>query len=200
MIWKLVRDIARSCAARATKSRRPRFSVVEHARMGADVQAPSFTYVRHLSDSQIKHYRKTGEGHRPVVCRACNAARAEGPKFECSACPRKGDGKKPAFSDGSLSSKDQKKNFFQRNTPVVCAKCFKAGREPRRDTPKAAQVFRCGACPKGADGQAPVFTDVRHLSDRQMKHYRQGPLKMNAFFFYAGQLKDSENKPKGRSK
>ena len=33
-------------------------------------------------------------------------------------------------------SKDQKKNYFKRNNPVVCAKCLKAGRQPRRDPPK----------------------------------------------------------------
>ena len=34
-----------------------------------------------------------------------------------------------------------------------------------------ARAFRCGACPKGADGKGPAFTDVSHLSDSQRKHY-----------------------------
>ena len=95
-----------------------------------------FTDRTHLTDKQVEHFFAEGLDHRPVVCRACHGARTEAKKFECSACPPRKDGSKPAFTDGGHLSKDQKKNFFKRGNPVVCAKCYKAGRAPRREPPK----------------------------------------------------------------
>ena len=138
---------------------------------GADGKGPEFKDARHLTPDQVKKYHKTGVHHRPVVCRACHEAReqqqSEAQAFRCGACPKGADGKGPAFTDVSHLSDSQRRHYLetgQGHRPVVCRACHEKSE---------AQAFRCGVCPKGADGKAPAFTDVSHLSDSQRRHYFQ---------------------------
>ena len=49
---------------------------------------------------------------------------------------------------------------------MVCRTCL----ESRAKRESEARAFRCGACPKGADGKGPSFTDVSHVSESQKEH------------------------------
>eukprot|EP00959_Pyramimonas_sp_CCMP1952_P354556 7427079-Pyramimonas_sp.AAC.1 len=125
----------RDCDAHHKRSRAFRRSACPTE---ADGRGREFTDRTHLTDKQVKHFFAKGSDHRSVVRRACHDQRKEAKKFECSACPRKKDASKPTFTDGGHLSKYQKKKkkYFHRGNLAVCAKCYKAGRAPRREPPK----------------------------------------------------------------